>query len=56
MCQQQKCPECGQYTVYYDAYFKAYCCSRFSCMYFKKLSEKEAALKELTKSRAEAAA
>lgn len=35
-CQQEKCPKCGEYTVYYDSYFKAYCCSRFSCTYFER--------------------
>jgi len=42
MCQQKKCPECGEYTVYYDSHFKAYCCSRFSCTYFRRDGESSA--------------
>ena len=43
MCQPKKCPECGEYTVYYDAYFKAYCCSRFACTYFGRVDVRETA-------------
>jgi hypothetical protein len=39
MCQQRECPVCHEYTVYYDPYFDALCCSRFSCTYFEKLNE-----------------
>jgi len=33
------CPECGEYSAFYDAYFNANTCSRVLCGYFERVTD-----------------
>ena len=40
MAEMMMCPECGQWSAYWDEYFKAWMCTRVACGYFERPEKK----------------